>query len=49
MPDNAIFSYAAYVAAAVVYGGYVVSLVVRRRRANERLDRQDRSGVAPQR
>ena len=49
MPDNAIFAYVAYVAAAVVYGAYVVSLVVRRRRANERLDRQARSGVAPQR
>ena len=49
MPDNAIFYHAAYAAAAVVYGVYVVSLVVRRRRAQERLDRQARPGVAPQR
>ena len=49
MPDNAIFYHAAYVAAAVVYGAYVVSLVARRRRVQERLDRQARPGVAPPR
>jgi hypothetical protein len=41
MPDNAIFYHAAYIAAAVVYGGYVVSLVIRTRRANERKRAQD--------
>ena len=41
MPDNAIFYHAAYIAAAVVYGGYIVSLVVRTRRAKQRLRRQE--------
>ena len=41
MPDNAIFYHAAYVAAAVVYGGYIVSLAIRTRRANERRRRQE--------
>ena len=41
MPDNAVFYHAAYIAAAVVYGGYIVSLVMRVRRANERKRRQD--------
>jgi len=36
MPDNAIFYHAAYIAAAVVYGGYIVSLAIRTHRANER-------------
>jgi hypothetical protein len=31
MPDNAGYMYAAYVACAVVCGGYVISLVVRAR------------------
>ena len=33
MPDNASYYHAAYVTAAVLYGGYVVSLLVRARRA----------------
>ena len=40
MPDNAIFYHAAYIAAGVVYGGYIVSLAIRTRRANERRRRQ---------
>jgi len=44
MPDNAIFYHAAYIAAAMVYGGYIVSLAIRTHRANERRRRQqDRS------
>ena len=39
-PDNAIFYQAAYLAAAIIYGGYVISLVVRGRRARERERRQ---------
>ena len=31
MPDNSTFMVAAYIAAAIIYGGYAVSLVVRRR------------------
>ena len=41
MPDNAIFYQAAYISAAVVYGGYIVSLVIRMRRASERRRRQE--------
>ena len=41
MPDNAIFYHAAYIAAGVVYGGYIVSLAIRTRRANERRRRQE--------
>lgn len=44
-PDNAIFYQAAYVAAAVIYGGYVLSLVMRGRRASER-ERRQTGGVA---
>jgi len=44
-PDNAIFYQAAYIAVAIIYGGYVVSLVIRGRRARERERRQAR-GVA---
>jgi hypothetical protein len=36
MPDNAIFYQLAYAAAAVVYGGYLISIYVRARRARER-------------
>ena len=42
MPDNAVFYHAAYIAAAVIYGGYIVSLAIRSRRANERKHRQER-------
>ena len=40
MPDNAVFYHAAYIIAAVVYGGYIVSLAIRTRRANGRRRRQ---------
>jgi hypothetical protein len=36
MPDNAIFYHAAYIAGGIVYAGYIVSLAIRVRRANER-------------
>lgn len=44
MPDNAIYYHAAYIAAAVIYGGYIVSLFVRGWRAQERERRQAREG-----
>ncbi len=43
MPDNSAYYYAAYVAAAVIYGAYIVSLVVRTRRARDRQRRRDAS------
>ena len=46
MPDNAIFFHVAYTAAAVIYGGYVVSLVVRSRRTRARERRQMQRGLA---
>ena len=39
-PDNAIFAYVAYSAVAVIFGGYIVSLVVRGRRTADRERRQ---------
>ena len=50
MPDNAIFYYLAYGAAAVVYGGYVISIYVRARRARERAREREtlRGGVSRQ-
>ena len=39
MPDNAVYYHAAYIAAAVVYGAYTISLVVRTRRARNRARR----------
>ena len=47
MPDNAIFYQAAYIAAAIVYGGYIVSLVIRMRRASERTRRQEENSGLP--
>ena len=44
-PDNAIFYQAAYIAAAIIFGGYVISLVVRERRARDR-ERRQSHGVA---
>ena len=35
-PDNAGYYYAAYIATAVIYGLYAVSIVVRLRRVRER-------------
>ena len=46
MPDNAVFYHVAYAAAAVIYGGYVVSLVVRSRRTRARERRQMQRGLA---
>jgi hypothetical protein len=36
MPDNAGYMFAAYIAAALVFGGYAVSLVVRARGLSRR-------------
>lgn len=44
MPDNAIYYHAAYIAAAVVYGGYIISLAVRIRRTNARRRRTGGDG-----
>ena len=33
-PDNAVFFHVAYTAAVVIYGGYVVSLIVRSKRTS---------------
>ena len=41
MPDNAGYMYAAYIASAVVFGGYVVSLIVRARARARRGDAID--------
>ena len=41
MPDNSAYYYAAYLAAGLIYGGYIVSLVIRTRRARERQRRRD--------
>jgi hypothetical protein len=46
MPDNAIFYQVAYAAAIIVYGGYVISLVVRTRRVRAQERRQLQLGVA---
>ena len=45
-PDNAVFFHIAYTAAAVIYGGYVVSLVVRSKRTRDRERRQMQRGLA---
>lgn len=41
MPDNASYMFAAYIAAAAIIGGYVVSLVVRARTMSRRGDAID--------
>lgn len=46
MPDNAVFFHAAYTAAVLIYGGYIVSLVVRIRRTRARERRQLTQGLA---
>jgi hypothetical protein len=46
MPENAIYFHVAYTAAALIYGGYVISLVVRSRRTRARERRQMRQGLA---
>lgn len=48
-PDNAIYYQAAYTIAGVVYGAYIVSLVVRLRRVRDRQSASNDSGVAPSR
>ena len=50
MPDNAIFYHLAYGAAVVVYGGYVISIYVRARRARARAQEREslRAGVSRQ-
>ena len=50
-PDTAVFFHVAYTAAGVIYGGYVVSLVVRMKRTRDRERRQMQRGLArePQR
>jgi hypothetical protein len=40
MPDNAFYYHAAYTAAVIVYGGYIISLVIRSRRARDRIRRR---------
>jgi hypothetical protein len=46
MPDNAGYMFAAYIAAALIVGGYVMSLVVRARAMARRGDAID---TAPRR
>ncbi len=41
MPDNAGYMYAAYIAAALLLGGYVYSLVIRARAMERRGDAID--------
>ena len=41
MPDNAGYMFAAYIASALVFGGYVMSLVVRGRAMARRGDAID--------
>lgn len=45
MPDNSAYYYAAYIAAAVIYGGYILSLVIRTRRARERQRHRDAAAL----
>ena len=40
-PENSAYYHAAYIAASLVYGLYIVSLVVRFRRVRERQRRRD--------
>jgi hypothetical protein len=41
MPDNAGYMFAAYVAAAAIFGGYIVSLIARARAMSRRGDAID--------
>jgi hypothetical protein len=43
MPENAWYFHAAYIAATVIYGVYIISLLVRTKRARER---ERRAGLA---
>ena len=45
-PDNAIYYQAAYGIAGVVYGAYIVSLIVRARRVRDRQARLAKNDVA---
>ena len=49
MPDTSAYYHAAYLAAAVLYGGYVLSLWIRAREVRERLKSVARGSVEPQR
>ena len=44
MPDNAGYMFAAYIAAALIFGGYVVSLIARARAMSRRGDATDSIG-----
>lgn len=45
VPDTSAYFHAAYIAAAVLYGGYVLSLWIRMRRVRERLRTASRDQV----
>ena len=45
-PDNSIYYQAAYTVAGVVYGAYIISLIVRARRVRDRQDELAKRGVA---
>ena len=36
MPENSAYYHAAYIAAGIIYGAYIVSIVLRTRRARRR-------------
>jgi len=46
MPENSAYYHAAYIAAGIIYGAYIVSLIVRSRRARERQRRREAKLVA---
>ena len=46
MPENSAYYHAAYIAAGIIYGSYIVSLIVRTRRARERQRRREASSLA---
>jgi hypothetical protein len=46
MPENSAYYHAAYIAAGIIYGAYIVSLVIRTRRARERQRRREAGMVA---
>ena len=41
MPENSVYYHAAYIAAGIIYGGYILSLAIRTRRARERQRRRE--------
>lgn len=42
MPDNAIYYYVAYAAIAVLFGGYALSIGIRRRTVQKQRDASER-------